>query len=147
MIEVVDFVPLHAEVICDLRDHYGMPNLEYPVEKLIAAYMSPGSHARTLTVNGMPCASAGIINLGWRNGEAWLLDGPYTILHPIALVKAVSKGMLDLAKIGDFRRVQATCFTEAREKFFRLLGFDYETSLRSFGPQGQTAYIYSRIFQ
>jgi hypothetical protein len=145
MIEVVDFTAEHAETILSLRELYGMP-IDYPGNKLIAAYTSPGSFARTLMRNNMPIASAGIMNLEWRRGEAWLLDGPYTQLHPFALVKAISRGMLELASIGEFRRVQATCFTEARERFFKLLGFEYETSLMSFGPQGQTAYIYTRIF-
>jgi hypothetical protein len=146
MIDVIAFNPDHANLIFDLREHYGM-KIDYPADKLIEAYTSPGSLARTLMVNDMPCACGGIMNMGWNRGEAWLLDGPFTFLHPIALVKSANSVFLRLASLGNFRRVQATCFTEAREGFFRLLGFEYECSMKSFGPSGQQAYIYVRVFQ
>lgn len=119
---------------------------DYPEDKLIQAYQSLGSQALTLCCDDDPYVCGGIMNQEWHRGEAWLLVSPYFKTQRIALRKVMKQFLVTMARSGGFRRVQATCWDQNRVAFFRKLGFDFEGVLRSFGPTGQTAFLFSRIF-
>jgi len=149
MIEIVPFNPNHARILfAELRAHGR--TLCYPEEMIIKAYQIKGSVATSLVLlDGLhiPLACGGIMFQEWNRGEAWILESPRIDAFKVALWKAMMKMLPLLAHEGAFRRVQAVCFSDGKGQMFRRLGFQYEGTLRSFGPIGQTGYLYSRIFQ
>jgi transposase len=149
VIKIVPFEPWHAEAIL-----FGLPQNRFK-DKLIAAYLSPGSIARSLMRDDLygisPLACGGIINLEFQRGEAWLLCSPRAQFRKFSLWKAVKHCLPELARLGYFRRVQATCYERDKGKFFEKLGFHCETKeeirMLFYGPNGESADLYSRIFQ
>jgi hypothetical protein len=111
-------------------------------DQMIEAYFSKGSVGYCLLIDDAPVAAAGIMNLGWHRGEAWLLHRPPFGKY---LFKLIREMLPRLAQINGFRRLQATCFTGS-STLFEHLGFEREGTLKAFGPNGETAEMYSRIF-
>jgi hypothetical protein len=140
----LEVVPLEHEHLKSLmlRSTYPSPLSD----DMTRAYFSPGSVAYCLLENGDPVLAGGIVNLGWNRGEAWLI--PTTFLHEnLKFCLALIRDMLP--KIADdygFVRVQATCINDPSGKFARGRGFEYEGTLKKFGPNGETCDIYARIF-
>jgi hypothetical protein len=139
---LADFQPEHAEAIFAMNG--GL--FSVPFNELILAYTSSGSQARTIMRGSDPVACGGIINIGWRRGEAWFLVSPLMRQYRKTVVSWLRKYLPDLALAGGFRRVQATCFDLENGHLFRFLGFEREGLLRSFGPAGQDAIMFGRIF-
>lgn len=140
MKELTCFKPEHARRIIDLN---GRPT-PIPVEEMTRVYTSPGSVALTLMVDGEPAACGGIIDLTWHRGEAWLLTSPWIDVK--SAFRYLKKMMPLLAQTGGFRRVQATSFDLMNTTLFEHLGFKREGVMDSFGPCGESAILFSRIF-
>jgi len=118
-----------------------------PIAQLIDTWQSPGSLACTLWKDKRPVACGGIINFNWYRGEAWILVSPDIKSLRVPLRKIMKQELARMAVEGEFRRVQATCYSEEKGQFFRKLGFEYEGYLKSFGPKQENAILYSRVFQ
>jgi hypothetical protein len=120
----------------------------YPVtaDEMIAAYMSPGSIASTLIADGDPVACGGIINIGWRRGEAWVLVTGNIGDYSKSLIKNMKKLFPIMAMAKGFRRVQATCH-DSSNHLFKILGFEHEAKLHAFGPVGEDVEIHYRLFE
>lgn len=141
--ELVKFDGDHAREIFKAND----AKLPLSPDEMIRVYCSPGSVALTLMVDGIPIASAGIINLSWNRGEAWLLTSPEFERHHKTTYRYMQSTIPVLVDMGGFERVQATSFGGRHEAMFKHLGFQFEGVMRHFGPAGEDAFMYSRIFQ
>lgn len=111
------------------------------------AYFTSGSIARCVLVGGEPKFAGGIVNLMWGRGEAWILPTPFFYSHLKSCYRIIRDAIPHMAFRGKFARVQATCIAGRSGNLFRHLGFDYEGTLRSFGPNGETCDMYARVFE
>jgi hypothetical protein len=111
------------------------------------AYFSPGSVAFCLKADGNPAFCGGVVNMEWRRAEAWLLPTLFFRTRLLTSMRAMRECLPDLAARGHFIRVQAVCAEGISGKLFRHLGFDYEGTLRKFGPGGETCDLYARVFE
>ena len=138
--------------IVDLTDEYLDKMLEDApqtvlTEQLKRAYFSLGSASRCLLADGVPVFAGGIVNLQWNRGEAWILPTNFFRKHIKVCIRSVRFYLPCLAKTHHFARVQATCVKGIEASIIRHMGFDYEGTLRKFGPSGETCDMYSRIFE
>jgi hypothetical protein len=142
MITIEPMVPEH---VLSILDGISVPMSS---EDMITSYLSPGSISIAMLADGSPVACGGIINVGWHRGEAWVLTSSLSYLYSTRIVREMLRRIPEMAVRGGFRRVQATCFTAGRERFFRFLGFELETEkgLASYGPSGERAFMYAREF-
>ena len=145
MIRIQDYRKCDALTILDRNLSEGV-DMIVPINDLVDAYSVPGSIAKTMFLEGEPIACGGIINLRWFRGEAWLLTSSLAIDYKHSLVRSAKRLLPAMANAMRFRRVQATCFDLDKEKLFKMLGFKYEGFLRYYGPNGEDAQIYSRLF-
>lgn len=111
------------------------------------AYFTPGSIARCVLADGVPVLAGGIVNLFWGRGEAWILPTDYYRSHFKTCFRLLRDTIPHMAVRGRFARVQATCLCGVSGSFFRHLGFEYEGTMRHFGPQGEMCDMYARIFE
>jgi hypothetical protein len=111
------------------------------------SYFTSGSSSLCLIVDGEPVFAGGIVNLQWHRGEAWLLPTRFFREHLLTCLRAMRAKLPLLVSVGEFQRVQATCARGVSERLFRHLGFDYEGTMRKFGPSGETCSMYARIFE
>ena len=110
------------------------------------AYFSPGSVAYCLLHDDKPVLAGGIVNMMWNRGEAWVIPNRF-MKRNIRLCIGIMGDVLKRAALeGGFKRVQATCATSVKVGLFRRLGFYYEGTMNHFGPNGETCFMYARIF-
>jgi len=114
-------------------------------EQLQKSYLSTGSVGYCLLVDGHPVFAGGVVNLQWNRGEAWILPTPYFRKN----IRVCYKYLRDLLPVlfveGGFRRIQATCSIMVSPLLFKHLGFEYEGTLRQFGPEGETCFMYAKV--
>ena len=110
------------------------------------AYFSPGSVAYCLLADGEPVLAGGVVNLLWHRGEAWLLATDWFRAHVKWCLRHMFRAIPLAAVQGGFRRIQATCPTSQSITLFIHLGFHYEGVMSRFGPNGETCFMYARIF-
>jgi hypothetical protein len=115
-------------------------------ETMAKAYFSAGSAAYCLLSDGEPVFAGGIVNLQWSRGEAWILPTPFFKKHLKTCFQTLKRMLPEVAARCHFRRVQAVCSVALAETLFAHLGFEYEGSLRYFGPSGERCKMFSRIF-
>jgi hypothetical protein len=139
-----EIVALNPDFLQRLLQGASPSLLTYQLER---AYFSPGSGSRCLLVDGQPELAGGIVNQGWRRGEAWLLATPFLRKHLRVSLKAMRELLPQVAHECGFRRVQATCVCGLSSRLFMDLGFEFEGALKKFGPNGETNEMWSRIFE
>jgi hypothetical protein len=110
------------------------------------SYLSAGSVAYCLLENGEPVFAAGVVNMQWRRGEAWMLPTPFYHKHTLICLRYMYRLMPILSIEGNFRRIQATCVINVSTTLFDWLKFKYEGTLASFGPNGEQCHVYARLF-
>lgn len=130
-------------------------------EKLARAYFSPGSAAYCLLLDGKPVFAGGIVNQEWHRGEAWILPTPFFRQHAKTCFGIIKRKLLEIAaekvvddlytktpglRISRFVRVQAVAADGVSIALFEHLGFEYEGTLKHFGPLGETCRLYARFF-
>ena len=111
------------------------------------SYFSDGSISYCLLADGEPVLAGGIVNMQWNRGEAWMLPTPFFHRHVRVCYKKIKDTIPYMAKIGGFKRVQTTCAVMVSTILFEHLGFVYEATLKCFGPNGETCYMYARFFE
>ncbi len=117
------------------------------VESLKQAYLSKGSVAYCLVADGVPVFAGGVVNMQWQRGEAWILPTPFFCKH-LRMCYRYVRDLLPVISIeGNFRRIQATCAVTVSTLLFEHLGFSYEGTLKSFGPNGETCHMYAKVFR
>lgn len=138
-----EIVPLNSDHLDKLLGNSPSPQLA----QLSRAYFSPGSVARCLLEDGEPVFAGGIVNMEWHRGVAWILPTPFFRRHVKVCLKGLREHLPRLAREFQFVRVQAECLKGVSAKLFLHLGFDYEGTMRKFGPNGETCDIYARVFE
>jgi len=146
IIKVVPFAAEHAVDIINRNRDMGKELPEKTVNEMLVAYLSPGSVALTLMCLHTPVMCGGIINLGWKRGEAWVLISSLFYKFRLSAFRELKKGIPTMAEKNGFCRVQAVSVTEENEKWFQCLGFEREGVLKAYGPANQDVIMYSRIF-
>jgi hypothetical protein len=116
-------------------------------QQLCRAYFSPGSAAYCLLEDGQPVFAGGIVNLEWHRGEAWILPTPFFHRHVKTCIGIVKKMLPQIASEKGFVRVQAVAADGVSIALFEHLGFEYEGTLKHFGPFGETCRICARFFE
>jgi hypothetical protein len=142
MYYLADFKPAHAREIIKRNGK----DLPLPQEKLIEAYLSPGSVALTILADDIPIACGGIINQDWHNGEAWLLTAIEFGYYRKTAYRFVKEALPLLAQMGDFKRVQAHSYDREQCAIFKHLGFQFEGVIRRFTWNNRDAFLFSRLF-
>lgn len=120
-----------------------LKRLQMPIQE---SYFSKGSAAYCLLVDGEPVFAGGIVNLEWNRGEVWIAPTPFFKQHVKTCFRILKEKLPEIAIRGKFRRVQATCTTAVSEALFLHLGFEYEGTLKFFGPNGEACKMFSRVF-
>ena len=144
--ELVALKPAHVQQSIDRNLSEGRAQLTgVSVEELVCAYLSQGSTAYCLKIDGIPAAAGGIINLNWHRGEAWLLHSSQFDGHVKTVLKLMRQLLPEIAQRGNFRRVQATCFG-VPTALLKHLGFEPEGIMQRFGPNGEPAMMLARMF-
>jgi len=125
-----------------------LSQMQLPVDafSLRMAYLSAGSVSYCLLNGDEPILAGGIVNLMWHRGEAWLLTTPFFRKHLRECYKYVKSTLPRMAREGKFKRVQATCAVIMSTVLFDHLGFEYEGTMKCFGPSGETCHMYARLF-
>ena len=139
-----EIVPFNPDYLDRLLSGAAPTLLTYQLER---AYFSPGSGSRCLLVDGHPVLAGGIVNQGWKRGEAWLLATPFLRQHLRVCLREIKKLIPEIAKECGFVRVQATCVCGLSSRLFMNLGFEFEGALKKFGPNGETNEMWSKIFE
>jgi hypothetical protein len=144
-----EVVPLKASHVLDIvarnfADGFRLrPTMT--ADDMIAAYFLPGSAAYCVLIYGVSVFAAGIINLQWHRGEAWVLHSSLFYKYRLTCFRTLKSMLPQIAKQHEFRRVQATSFF-GNGTLLRHLGFEKEANLRCYGPEGEDAALYVRIF-
>lgn len=147
MTEVTPLTIFHVREIISKHTKETSPYPEgLTIDAMAAAYLSKGSAAYCLTIDREPILAAGVMNLGYRRGEAWMLCAPDFNKYIKTCFKVMKQMFPGLCSMHKFRRVQATCFN-GTETIFKHLGFHKEAELECWGPNGETSMMYTRIFK
>lgn len=130
------------------HEYLGKLLMANPMRAAMAqAYFSRGSVSYCLLVDGEPVFAGGVVNMQWQRGEAWILPTKWFFQHLVICYRYV-RDILPLASIeGHFRRIQATCAVTVSTALFEHLGFVYEGTMQSFGPNGETCHMYAKVFR
>jgi len=134
---------MECKVVPLTQEHLASWDIPTEVKR---AYMSPGSLAYCLLADGEPVFAGGVVNLHWSRGEAWMLPTEWFHNHVRTCFRFIKQMVPEMAKVGQFKRLQATCSIMISTNLFRHLGFEYEGTLKQFGPNGETCHMYARIF-
>lgn len=123
--------PAQALSLQDTGDDYG-PALE------------AGGNGYTAIVDGRPVACAGIVEQWRGRGLAWALLAGDIGPHCFVRVTRAVRRALDLSPL---RRVEAHVDVRFNQgiRWARMLGFEAESVMRSFTPDGGDAFMYVRI--
>jgi len=114
---------------------------------LARAYFAPGSTSYCLLQDGTPVFAGGIVNQQWHRGEAWILPTPFFRQHVKTCFRILQKMLPKAAAENGFVRVQAVAADGVTISLFEHLGFEYEGTLKHFGPFGETCRLYARFFE
>ena len=95
-------------------------------------------HSRTAFHGSRPIAAAGVVPIWPGMGQGWVIvdnGAP----EKFSLVRAMRRGMRDIAKNGPFHRIQADVRRDfdKGQKFLRMLGFTYEGPLDAYSEDGK----------
>jgi len=117
-------------------------------EEFVKAW-DEGGPAYTLVIDDQIILSAGVVKIGWNRGEAWALLSTLFYKHVRTSFKAILFKLEEIIFAEKLRRVQATVAPEFTEgiRFLEHLGFDWEGTLLSFGPNGEDLIMFGRVCQ
>ena len=92
---------------------------------------------------------AGILPIWEGLGHAWVVMGKDYKKHRIWIHKQVQDMFFKIAVGKKFRRVQANvqCDFYDAVRWIEALGFEPESILRQYGPDGKDHYMYTRFFE
>lgn len=110
-----------------------------------AKFWETAGPAYTLLVDGEAQGCGGIAKLTNNIGECWILipESKYgTLIYRSILLK-----LRELTKEHQYRRLQALVVSGfcLGKRTLELLGFEYEGTLRKFGPSGEDFLMYSKV--
>ena len=140
--EVVDLQLAHLHKLLALP-----PGGPVTPETLVRSYFSEGSASYCLLADGEPVFSGGVVNMQWNRGEAWITPNNFFHRNLRICFRTLRKMLPEIAASHNFHRVQAVCSADVSGKLFLRLGFEYEGTLKSFGPFGECCTMYAKVFQ
>jgi len=115
------------------------------VADMARAMQGPFGDAWTATVDGVPVAAAGVVELWPGRGHAWALLDEEASRHMLRITRAIAFA-LDAVP---FRRVEMHVDAEfaAASRWAEMLGFVRETPqpMRAYTPDGRDCYLYARV--
>lgn len=108
-----------------------------------AEALAASGYAWTGLADGRPIACAGIVEQWRGRGLAWALLSTEAGGHFVRVTRAVQRA-LDLSPL---RRIEmhVDCHFAAANRWAEMLGFQCESVMRSFNPEGRDAFMYVRI--
>lgn len=139
-----EVVPLNSDLLGLLLEDAPASLLQAQLHR---AYFSPGSASCCLLADGAPVFAGGIVNLQWNRGEAWILPTRFFRQHLKICLRALRAYLPCLVSECGFKRVQATCIHGISGRLFVHIGFEYEGTMKKFGPNGETCDMYARVFE
>ena len=106
-----------------------------------------GGPAYTLFINDHIIGCGGLVHMGWKRAEAWLLLSGLVYDYPRIAAKAIIENFNDLIKEHKLKRIQALVHPDfvLGKQFIERLGFEAEGTLRAFGPNNEDLIMYARI--
>lgn len=113
-----------------------------------AADAGRGGPAFTLTVDGAPAACAGVILFPYPGvGHAWAIIGEAGRAHGMALTRAVVRGLAQIIRTHQLRRVEAEVVAdfERGRQWLEWMGFEEEGLMRRRGPNGIDMFRYALL--
>lgn len=148
MIEIIPYEPAHAHAILERnvreRDLWlsAFPDWENMVQT-----WKDGGPSETITVDGEPVCSAGIVLIGWNRGEAWALLSTLFYKNVRAYYRLIRDRLTGMIKENDLIRVQTLVSPDFIEgqSLVSHLGFTKEGLLRKYGPNHEDLLIYGRV--
>jgi len=97
----------------------------------------------TLKLGDVPVLAGGLILLFEQTAEARILMTAYC-RNNLSVLRMTKRIFMDLIEKNDIKRTQCGVHhgLECRERWMKFLGFEYETSLERFFPDGQSIDLY-----
>jgi hypothetical protein len=91
---------------------------------------------------------AGILPIWGGVGHAWVVLGNDYKKHRIWIHKQVKDMFVKIAIGGQFKRVQANvqCDFHNATRWVEAMGFERESTMKKYGPEGKDYYMYTRFF-
>ncbi len=90
-------------------------------------------------------ATGGVLPYWPGVGEAWFALAPgVEPRHYLGGIRLIRSYLAYLLACGGYRRIQADVL-DAHQKWVRLLGFELESEMLGYGPDGSTYYRYVRF--
>ena len=104
--------------------------------------------AKTRGLNPEILGVAGLSPLWNGVAQAWVVVGLGVKKHSFFLNRNVLKYLDILAKTHSLRRIQATvpCFSDGNLSWIESLGFELESKLKGFGPDGKDHFMYRKMY-
>jgi len=104
--------------------------------------------AKTRGLNPEILGVAGLSPLWNGVAQAWVVVGLGVKKHRFFLHRNVLKYLDILAKTHSLRRIQATvpCFSDGNLSWIESLGFELESKLKGFGPDGKDHFMYRKMY-
>jgi hypothetical protein len=142
MVEIVPFRPEHLAAI-RLQGVQASAQPMMTVEHGRQLIEQPGSLARTLLVDGVPMACAGLIELWRGRAYAWA----YLSEGWERFARAVHRACLDNLQACRWRRVEMAVDVRYPQgkRWAWHLGFEFEGVARAFTPDGRDCEIWARV--
>lgn len=148
-IELVPFETEHAMSIIDRNKKEGkfLSSNGIDLNELMKAWKD-GGPAYTLIIDGEVVGSSGVVLMGWKRGEAWSLLSSLFYKYPKESYGAIKKNLEVIVKDKGLRRVQSLIKLdlESGPSWMKHLGFEYEGTLKAFGPSGEDLMIFARVY-
>lgn len=138
--EIVPFISSHVHRLV-LQDAQVSFYDKFTPEYGRALELAGGGY--TALVDGHPVACAGVIEQWHGRGLAWALLGNDSGPHFVRIVRGMKRAL----NLAQFRRVEAQVQADfgAGIRMAEMLGFEVESKMAKFTPEGRDAFMFVRI--
>lgn len=145
--EVMEFNKRHAYQILKDRTNSGLLLTELGDWEAEIKKWGKGP-AYTILHEEHPIMCAGVVLLGWKQGEAWTLFGPDFRLYHKSCFGIIRDYLDRIARDHQLRRVQS--YTLANffpgHHFLHHLGFEWEGWPRAAGPNNEDLFLFGKVY-
>lgn len=146
MVELIQYEPSHFSLIQFRPEFAKLDGLE---SRLAARVRSDNSHIRTVLIDGQPSAVVGISFIWSGCAEAWAITSDNFCHRPVAVVRALKRGIDQMIRDLHIHRLQANVVQgHARnQRFACMLGFKPEAVLRHYGPDKANHILFRKVIE